>query len=76
MHKSGHLRGLFQDYLDSKPESDYKTEDGQPLSWLLDQLADCTDILPGMYCSDLDLPRGSTYADAVEVIRGEMAELD
>jgi hypothetical protein len=75
MHKSGNLRGLFREYLESEPEPDYKTANGQPLSWLLDQLEDCTDVLPGMYCSELNLPRGSTYSDAVEVIRGEMAEL-
>lgn len=29
------------------------------------QLWDCTDILPSEYCDDLDLPPGSTYAQAV-----------
>jgi hypothetical protein len=24
----------------------------------------CTDVLPGPYCSDLDLPTGSSYAEA------------
>ena len=32
------------------------------LNWLLGPLWECTDILPGEYCDQLDLSRGSNYA--------------
>ena len=42
--------------------------------WLCGQLWNCTDILPGMACADLDLPEGSTYARAVRKLRDELEE--
>ena len=35
------------------------------LAWLLGQLWHCTDVLPAGYCDQLDIPKGSTYAQAV-----------
>ena len=69
MHTPSHLREAFQEYLDSDtPTSSFRVEhDGEQKSidWLLGQLWKCTDILPGGYCDQLDLPHGSTYAQAV-----------
>ncbi len=69
MHIGTHLREVLQDYLDSDvPASEFTVEhNGQErsLSWLLGQLWDCTDVLPVGYCNQLELPQGSTYAQAV-----------
>ena len=40
--------------------------------WVIGQLWNCTDILPGVMCWELDLPPGSTYAVAVRKLRNEM----
>jgi len=40
--------------------------------WLIGQLWNCTDVLPGEYCEDLGIPRGSSYAVAVRNLRSEM----
>jgi hypothetical protein len=73
MHKSSHLREALQDYLDSDvPANEFKVEhdgDDKSLDWLLGQLWACTDILPAGYCEQLDLPHGSTYAQAVRRIK-------
>jgi hypothetical protein len=41
--------------------------------WLTGQLWNCTDTLPGDFCEDLDIPRGSTVAQCVRVLRREGA---
>jgi hypothetical protein len=57
------------DYLDSDtPAKEFRVEhDGEDrsLEWLLGQLWNCTDVLPVGYCDQLDIPKGSTYAQAV-----------
>jgi hypothetical protein len=40
--------------------------------WLTGRLWNCTDVLPGTNCDDLDLPRGSTYALAARKLRAEI----
>lgn len=40
--------------------------------WLIGQLWNCTDCLPGSICGDLDLPQGSSYATAVRKLRDEL----
>ena len=35
-------------------------------------LWNCTDVLPGEYCALLDLPQGSSYAQAARFVRREM----
>jgi hypothetical protein len=40
--------------------------------WLTGQLWNCSDILPGGACSELDLPAGSTYAVAARMLRAEL----
>lgn len=37
-------------------------------------LADCGDILPADYCDQLDIPKGSTYAEAVADVRQSSAK--
>ena len=73
MHKAGHLREALQDYLDADvPASEFTLDhDGQErgLDWLLGQLWNCTDVLPAGYCDQLDLPKGSTYAQAVRHLK-------
>jgi hypothetical protein len=39
------------------------------LMWIAGKLWHCTDILPGDTCDDLDMPSGSTYAQACRKIR-------
>ncbi|MEU6388793.1 hypothetical protein [Streptomyces sp. NPDC046939] len=58
-HAPGHIRNAFLEAVEL-------AESGQPLrrkDW--GRLWNCTDILPGCICDSLDLPRGSTYAQAV-----------
>ena len=69
MHAPSHLREALQEYLDSDtPARQFRVEhDGEDrsLDWLLGQLWHCTDVLPAGYCDQLDIPKGSTYAQAV-----------
>jgi hypothetical protein len=69
MHAPTHLREALQEYLDSDtPAKEFRVEhDGEDksLEWLLGQLWNCTDVLPGGHCDQLDIPKGSTYAQAV-----------
>jgi hypothetical protein len=71
-HAPGHLRDAFLEYLDGDLESEVVTigYEGKvmPLRWLLGQLWNCTDTLPGEYCAELELTPGSTYAQAVRKI--------
>lgn len=46
-----------------------ETDAVRPLQ-VLDHFEDCQDILPDWACDCLALPQGSTYADAVQKIRG------
>lgn len=64
MHCSSKLRGSLHDYLD-----DESPADSRELSTLIGQLWNCTDTLPRDYCSQLDIPQGSTYAVAVRRIK-------
>ncbi len=73
MHMQGDLREALQEFLDREiPASQFTMErDGKTRSpdWLLGQLWRCTDILPGDYCDQLYIRRGSTYAQAVRQIK-------
>jgi hypothetical protein len=73
MHKPGHLREAFQDYLDSDlSASEFTMDDAgeeRTLNWLLGQLWNCTDVLPAAYCDQLDICKGSTYAQAVRCMK-------
>ena len=54
----------FHDWLDN---FDAVTDEHE----LLDRLAGCRDRLPSGYCATLGLCPGSTYADAVRLLRSE-----
>ena len=55
---------LFHDWLNNFNATD---NEGR----LLDELANCADWLPDGIRQNLELPRGSTYADAVALMRAE-----
>jgi hypothetical protein len=40
--------------------------------WLVGQLWNCSDVMPGSLCDDLDLRQGSTYAVAARKLRRKM----
>jgi len=71
-HGPGFLRDAFQEWVE-EGDQEKKTviidDEEKPLNWLLGQLWNCTDILPGCDCMLLDIPSGSTYAQAVRSIR-------
>ena len=76
-HAPGHLRDAFLKYLDEGGE-DYASVENRyvkqekPISRLIGQLWNCTDILPSMYCSEQDIRNGSTYAQAVRKLATEV----
>ncbi len=73
-HAPRAIRAVFLEWLDiwfdedETPEEDLEMFRGE----MLPALSACTDILPCEYCDRLDLPHGSTYADAVEVLRSNV----
>lgn len=73
-HAPGHIRDAFEETCLSQNcslEMDVTdfVDDWHGRRWtlrsLLGQLWNCTDIVPWEICCDLDLPSGSTYAQAV-----------
>jgi len=69
----GHLRNAFEEFV---AKIDFEeagmshltvtvNDENKPLRWLIGQLWNCRDRLQGAACDDLDLPRGTTYAQAV-----------
>jgi hypothetical protein len=80
-HAPGHLRAAFTDWVEQRtvaPEDDdlqtaYIDNEPRSIRWLIGMLWNCTDTLPSGYCDDLDLPRGSTYAQAVRDVTHDPA---
>ncbi len=66
LHRSAELREDFQEWLDSFEPNDVPIR--LPEGHGFEELAECGDILPADYCVQLDIPRGSTYAKAIEEI--------
>lgn len=72
-HAPGYLRDAFlnvvlDEYVGrSLPMPQNVEVDGEPkpLRWLLEQLSNCSDILPGWYRSLLDVQENGTYEAAV-----------
>jgi len=69
------LRDAFLDYLNQHNSFDLagKIETGGvneefTLEWLLGKLWNCNHVLPLDYCEDLNLQKGSTFAQAVRFI--------
>jgi hypothetical protein len=61
---------MFVDYVDSGgvslEELERPEEAGpDPARWLLGELWNCTDIMPGPTCALLNLPQGANYAMGV-----------
>lgn len=73
MRKDNKARETLQAWLDSNgmeyPKEIAKTieKNGQQheLKKVLGHLWSCTDVLPATYCRQLDIPLGSSYAQAV-----------
>lgn len=74
-HAPSRLREQFQEWLDSYEPDWLREIDIRPVSALLDALAECGDTLPADYCDQLEIPKGSTYAEAVEDVRQWYAQL-
>ena len=49
-------------------------EDTKPLKWLIGQLWNCTDIMPGGLCADIGVPEGSHYSQGVRYMSLSDAE--
>ena len=64
-HASTHVREAFQEWLDSDEDTVGVDDKEVGLDWFVEKLTGCTDILPAGYCTDLDLPQGCTYGDAM-----------
>ena len=73
-HAPGHPPQAFVDWSDSQPGfvpverwvgSPCIDEMPVDLNWLIGQLWNCTDIMPGGLCDDLELPRGAVVPGAV-----------
>ena len=64
-HVGTHVRETFQEWLDGDEDTVGVDDKEVGLDWFVEKLTGCADILPAGYCSDLDLPHGSTYGDAV-----------
>jgi hypothetical protein len=76
-HAKGHLRDAFTMMAEGDgPEWQLLQHDGLPLTEqrLIDLLWNCTDIMPGNLCDELQLPRGSNYARAAHEMCASMAE--
>lgn len=69
-----YVRDAFQDFLEC--DTDTVDMDGVEvgLEWFVERLTDCTEILPAGYCSDLDIPQGSSYGDAIEKLTKEASK--
>ncbi len=68
-HAPSYLREDFQEWLDSFEPDGLQKMSINPVAELLEALEDCGDILPADYCDQLEIPKGSTYADAVVDLR-------
>ena len=72
-HAPGDLRDALIEWIEAgNPATIEVCDESHPLRWLLGQLWNCTDILPGVFCDELELSRGSTYAKAVRHIAGTL----
>lgn len=64
-YASTDIREAFQSWLECDADTLELDDEEVGLNWFVERLTGCTDILPAGYCSDLDLPQGSTYGDAM-----------
>jgi hypothetical protein len=78
-HAPGHVRNAFLEALeafarwgDAEHPCDAGLDEPVTLRTLCGALWNCGDILPGGDCDMIDLPRGSTYAQAARHIRSQL----
>ena len=81
-HAKGHIRQALLDTLDSR-RGDLPAlplgstvegfHNGRALTWgrLLGMFWNCTDNMPGSYCTDLDVEPGSTYARVARRLKAD-----
>src|SRR6266540_3426576 len=64
------LRDTLCEWIDQEWEEATEIEGEQrTIEWLIGQLWNCTDILPGESCDELGIPQGSTYGQAARHIQ-------
>jgi hypothetical protein len=67
-----HLKITFYD---SKQQNSWtRTSPMGRARWVLGQLWNCTDVVPGYMCDNHDFPRGTTYAQVVRRLRKEIED--
>lgn len=83
-HAKGHVREGFLEWLDSlggKPPNSIDGEfefEGKPIAVqaIIRRLWNCTDTLPSEYCDQLDIPKGSSYAQAVRGLKATFKRVE
>jgi hypothetical protein len=79
-HQQSTIREAFQEWLDQfgfafpqhiDNSSESITLDGEVRTgqWLIGQLWNCTDTLPSAYCDQLEITKGSSYANAARNLK-------
>jgi hypothetical protein len=74
-HAPGYVREAFLDWIEfgcDPTELVTVGDDDRNIYWLIRLLWNCSETLPGWACSDLDIPRGSSYAQAVRQLHDEL----
>ena len=80
MHRPSHSRAMFADLVENggtkeeffDRDKQAQFEDMNPdeqLRLVSGQLWTCTDVMPSALCAELEMPSGSTYAQAARLIR-------
>lgn len=62
-HLGGHFRDTFVEFVEA--------DDFEAARKYAGVMWNCSDIMPGWVCDMLDMPRGSTYAQAARRLREE-----
>jgi hypothetical protein len=62
--------------LDMFPGRDFRSDDGKTIVHVFFPLLNCNDPLPASCCDQLDLPEGSTYAQAVRKLKADIPEVE
>jgi len=68
-HAPSRLRETLQEWLDSYEPDRLSKMEVEPVADLLNALENCGDVLPAPTCDQLEIPKGSSYAEAVENLR-------
>jgi hypothetical protein len=76
-HASSHLRDELIEALeaplgDTCPWWSRFAAGKQHAYWIIGQLWNCTDTVPGSICHECDIPVGSTYASLVRKLRSSL----